>query len=44
MAAQKEATIDAIWTHFQNHVAQTINGVVANQERGAHNAAFGQDR
>jgi hypothetical protein len=34
----------AIIAQFQMHVAQTINGVVANQERGANNAAYGQDQ
>jgi len=44
MEAQKEATIDAIWANFQNHVAQTIMSVTANQQQGSYNSAFGADQ
>ena len=42
--AQKEAKIDAIIANFQNQVAQTLMGVVANQQQGSLNAAFGADQ
>jgi hypothetical protein len=41
---EEEAKQSAIIAAFQQHVADTINGVVANQESGAYNAAFGQDQ
>ena len=41
---EEEAKQSAIIAQFQNHVAETINGVVANQQRGANNAAFGADQ
>jgi hypothetical protein len=41
---QELAKQSAMIAQFQLHVAQTINGVVANQERGANNAAYGQDQ
>lgn len=41
---QELAKQSAAIAQFQLHVAQTINGVVANQQRGANNAAFGQDQ
>jgi hypothetical protein len=44
MEAQKDATIDAIWANFQNHVAQTIRSVTANQQQGSYNSAFGADQ
>jgi hypothetical protein len=42
--AQKEAAIDQAVANFQNQVAQTIMGVVANQQRGANNSNFGADQ
>jgi hypothetical protein len=42
--AQKEASIDTMVANFQNQVAQTIMGVVANQQRGSLNSAFGADQ
>jgi hypothetical protein len=42
--AQKEAAIDQAVANFQNQVAQTIMGVVANQQRGAANSNFGADQ
>ena len=42
--AQKEATIDSMVAAFQRHVADTINGVTANAERGSQNSAFGFDQ
>ena len=44
MEAQKEATIDAVVANFQNQVAQTIMGVVANQQQGGFNSNFGEDQ
>ena len=41
---EEEAKQSAMIANFQNQVAQTINGVVANQQRGANNAAFGADQ
>jgi hypothetical protein len=41
---QEEAKRSAIIAAFQQHVAETINGVVQNQQRGANAAAFGQDQ
>jgi hypothetical protein len=41
---QQLAKQGAMIAQFQLHVVQTINGVVANQQRGANNAAFGQDQ
>jgi hypothetical protein len=41
---QELAKQSAAIAQFQMHVAQTINSVVANQQRGANNAAFGQDQ
>jgi len=42
--AQKEATMDAMVAAFQKHVADTVNGVTANAQRGAQNSAFGFDQ
>jgi len=42
--AKKLAQIDAIWANFQNQVAQTLNEVTANQQRGSLNAAYGADQ
>jgi hypothetical protein len=42
--AQKEASMDAMVAAFQQHVADTINGVTANAQRGAQNSAFGFDQ
>ena len=42
--AQKEATIDSIVAAFQRHVADTVNGVTANAQRGAQNSTFGFDQ
>jgi hypothetical protein len=42
--AEEEAKQSAIIAAFQNHVAEVINGVVANQQRGSYNAAFGADQ
>ena len=44
MEAQKEATIDAIVADFQRKVAQTIMGVVANQQQGSYNSAYAADQ
>jgi hypothetical protein len=44
MEAQKEATIDAIWANFQDHVAPIIMSVTANQQQGSYNGAFGADQ
>jgi hypothetical protein len=41
---EEEAKQSAIIAAFQQHVADTINGVVANQQRGSYNAAVGQDQ
>ncbi len=41
---QELAKQAAMIAAFQRHVADTINGVVANSERGSYNAAFGQDQ
>jgi hypothetical protein len=41
---EEEAKQSAIIAQFQQHVADTINGVVANQQRGSYNASFGQDQ
>jgi hypothetical protein len=42
---QEEAAKQSqIIAEFQQHVADTINGVVANQQRGAYNAAYGADQ
>ena len=41
---EEEAKRSAIIAQFQQHVADTINGVVANSMRGASNAAFGADQ
>jgi len=41
---EEEAKQSAIIANFQNQVAQTINGVVANQQRGAYNSSFGADQ
>jgi hypothetical protein len=41
---QEEAKRSAIIAAFQQHVADTINGVVANQQRGANASAFGADQ
>jgi hypothetical protein len=41
---EEEAKQSAIIAQFQQHVADTINGVVANQQQGANNAAFGADQ
>lgn len=42
--AKKEALIDAIIANFQNQVAQTLNEVTANQQRGSLNAAYAADQ
>ena len=42
--AEEQAKQSAIIAQFQAHVADTINGVVANQQRGSYNAAFGADQ
>jgi hypothetical protein len=42
--AKKNAQIDAIIANFQNQVAQTLNEVTANAQRGSLNAAFGTDQ
>ena len=42
--AQKEANIDTMVAHFQQHVADVVNGVTANSTAGANQAAFGQDQ
>ena len=42
--AKKLAQIDKIISDFQNHVAQTLMDVTANQQRGSLNAAFGADQ
>jgi hypothetical protein len=42
--AQKEATQSQIIANFQQHVADTINAVTANQQRGSYNSAFGADQ
>ena len=44
LEAQKEAAIDAAWANFQRQVAQTIMGVVANQQQGSYNSAFAADQ
>jgi hypothetical protein len=41
---EEEAKRSAIIAQFQQHVADTINDVVANQQRGSNNAAFGADQ
>jgi hypothetical protein len=41
---EEEAKRSAIIAQFQQHVADTINGVVANQQQGSYNAAFGADQ
>jgi hypothetical protein len=41
---EEEAKRSQIIADFQNKVVQTINGVVANQQRGANNSAFGADQ
>jgi hypothetical protein len=41
---EEEAKQSAIIAAFQQHVVDTINGVVANQQRGSYNSAFGQDQ
>jgi hypothetical protein len=41
---QTVAREDAIVAQFQQHVIDTINGVVANQQAGADHAAFAQDQ
>ena len=42
--ADEAAKQSAIIAAFQRHAADVVNGVVANQERGASNAAFGADQ
>ncbi len=42
--AQEIAKQNAIIAQFQQHVIETINGVVANQQAGAERAAYGQDQ
>ena len=44
LEAQKLAKMDAIWANCQNHVAETLMGVTANQQQGSLNSAFGADR
>jgi hypothetical protein len=41
---EEAAKQSAIIAQFQQHVADTINGVVANQQQGSYNAAFGADQ
>jgi hypothetical protein len=41
---EEEAKRSAIIAQFQQHVVDTINGVVANQQQGSYNAAFGADQ
>jgi hypothetical protein len=42
---QEEAAKQSqIIAEFQQHVADTINGVVANQQRGSYNSAYGADQ
>jgi hypothetical protein len=41
---QEIAKQNAIIAQFQQHVIDTINGVVANQQAGAERAAYGQDQ
>jgi hypothetical protein len=42
--AKKNAQIDAIIANFQNQVAQTLNEVTANAQRGSLNSAYGFDQ
>jgi hypothetical protein len=42
--AEEEAKQSAMIAEFQKHVAETINGVVANRERGSYNSSFGADQ
>jgi len=42
--SQEIAKQNAIIAQFQQHVIDTINGVVANQQAGAEHAAYGQDQ
>jgi hypothetical protein len=42
--AQKEAAQSQIIANFQQHVADTINAVTANQQRGSFNSVFGADQ
>jgi hypothetical protein len=41
---EEAAKQSAIIAQFQQHVADTINSVVANQQQGSYNAAFGADQ
>jgi len=41
---EEAAKQSAIIAEFQQHVADTINGVVANQQQGSYNSAFGADQ
>jgi hypothetical protein len=41
---QELAKQAAIIAQFQQHVAQTINGVVANSEAGANHAVYGESQ
>ncbi len=41
---EEEAKQSAIIAAFQQHVVDTINSVVANQQQGSYNSAFGQDQ
>jgi hypothetical protein len=42
--AEEEAKQSAIIAAFQKHAAEVINGVVANQQQGSYNSAFGADQ
>jgi hypothetical protein len=42
--AEEEAKQSAIIAAFQQHAAEVINGVVANQQQGSYNSAFGADQ
>jgi hypothetical protein len=41
---EEEAKRSQIIIEFQQHVVDVINGVVANQQQGSYNAAFGADQ
>jgi len=41
---EEAAKQSAIIAQFQQHVADTINGVVANQQQGSYNSAFAADQ
>lgn len=44
MEAKKEAAMDQAISAFRQHVADTLNSVVANAERGSYNSAFAFDQ